>query len=408
MTDVHAPHGTTPPGTVPPGTVPTGADPSGTASSGTDPSGTASSGTASSGIAQPGRAASSAHPSAATGTATPATALPERDGAAHPASASPRHPWVTASGLTLVLTAVIATIFVAFSLPAVTSAPHDVPIGLTGPAPAVEGVHQALAAAQPGAFATTTYPDAGALREAVLNREVDGGFVLAPGGATVVVASGAGPAVAQLLTGVGGALAQQTGTPVTTQDVVPLPEDDPRGAGLAAAALPITLGAMLPAIALVRALPRRPWLRVAAASAYSLTAGTTLAVILDAWYGSTSGAFWPVALGLSLGIAAISLTLLGLERLAGTTGLAAGAALVMLVGNPLSGMTSAPELLTPPWGALGQLLPPGTSGTLLRSTAYFDGAGAAGPVTVLAAWIALGVLLTAVGSAVRRPADAPH
>ncbi|MBB2923288.1 ABC transporter permease [Cellulomonas cellasea] len=371
MTDVHAPHSTTH----------SGAGPSGTTPSGTAPSGTASSA---------------------------ATASSRGDDTAGPAPASARHPWVTAAGLVLVLTAAIATIFVAFSLPAVTSEPHDVPVGIAGPAPAVEGVRQALAAAQPGAFDATTYPDADALREAVLDREAYGGFVLAPGGATVVVASGAGPAVAQLLTGVGGALAEQSGMPVTTQDVVPLPEGDPRGAGLAAAALPITLGSMLPAIALVRLFPRRPWLRVAAASAYALTAGTTLAAVLDAGYGSTSGDFWPVALGLSLGVAAIALTLLGLESLAGTPGFAVGAVLVMLVGNPLSGMTSAPELLVPPWGAFGQLLPPGASGTLLRSTAYFDGAGAGGPVMVLAGWVAFGVLLTAVASAVRRrsPADA--
>lgn len=389
MTDVHAPQSTTPPPAGPPGT-----HPSGTAPSTATPAATSSPTPATPTPATP----TAATPTAATPTPVPLT----HDDTAGPASTSRRHPWVVATGLVLVLTAAIATIFVAFSLPAVTSAPHDVPVGVTGPAPAVEGVRQALDAAQPGAFATETYPDADALREAVLGREAYGGFVLTPGGATVVVASGAGPAVAQLLTGVGDALAEQSGMPVTTQDVVPLPADDPRGAGLAAAALPITLGSMLPAVALVRAFPRRPWLRVTAAGAYALTAGTTLAVVLDAGYGSTTGDFWPVALGLSLGIAAISLTLLGLESLAGSPGFAVGAVLMMLVGNPLSGMTSAPVLLTPPWGAVGQLLPPGASSTLLRSTAYFDGAGSAGPVAVLAAWVACGVLLCMVASVARR------
>jgi hypothetical protein len=159
---------------------------------------------------------------------------------------------------------------------------------------------------------------------------------------------------------------------------------------------------MLPAIALVRLLPRRPWLRVAAATAYSLTAGLALAAILDGWFGSTTGDFWPVALGLSLGVAATSLTLLGLESVAGIRGFAAGAVLVMLVGNPLSGMTSAPEMLTPPWGTVGQLLPPGATGSLLRSTAYLDGAAATGPVTVLVAWAVLGLLLVAAASVARR------
>ncbi|WP_258725608.1 ABC transporter permease [Cellulomonas sp. NS3] len=329
---------------------------------------------------------------------TPTSPAPHRPGPGHPGG---RHPWALATAVALALTAAVATIFVAFALPAVTSEPHDVPIGIAGPPPAVEQVEQALAAARPGAFDATTYPDADALRAAVLGRDAYGGLVLGPDGATVVVASGASPVVAQLLADAGEALAERSGTPVTTQDVVPLPADDPRGAGLAAAVLPITLGGILPAVALARALPHRPWLRVAAASGYSLMAGLTLTALLDGWFGSTSGAFWPVALGLSLGIAATSLTLLGLERVAGTPGLAAGAALVVLVGNPLSGMASAPELLAPPWGLVGQLLPPGATGSLLRSTAYLDGAGATRPVVVLLAWVACGLLLTAVAS-VRR------
>lgn len=342
---------------------------------------------------------------------TTPSAEPADDRTAPPRPAHrPPSPWVTATGVVLALTAAVAAIFVAFALPAVTSEPHGVPIGVVGPPAVVEQARGALDAAEPGAFEATTYADPDALRTAILDRDVYGGLVLGPQGATVVVASGAGPVVAQLLTGVGGSLAERSGTPVTMEDVVPLPPDDPRGAGLAAAALPITLGSMLPAVALVRALPRRPWLRVAAATAYSLTAGVTLAAILDSWFGSTTGGFWPVALGLALGVAATSLTLLGLESLAGLPGFATGAVLVMLVGNPLSGMTSAPEMLTPPWGTVGQLLPPGATGSLLRSTAYFDGAGAAEPVTVLAAWVACGLLLHGVASAVRRrsPAEAPH
>ena len=46
---------------------------------------------------------------------------------------------------------------------------------------------------------------------------------------------------------------------------------------------------------------------------------------------------------------------------------------MIFLGNPFSGVTSAPELLPAPADWLGRLLPPGAGGTLLRSTAYFDG-----------------------------------
>jgi hypothetical protein len=97
---------------------------------------------------------------------------------------------------------------------------------------------------------------------------------------------------------------------------------------------------------------------------------------------------------------------MGLAALLGRAGAALGALLMVLVGNPLSGVSSAPELLPEPAGAIGQLLPPGAGGSLLRSTAFFDGAAASGPLVVLAAWIAIG-LVAAVAAALRRRRPAP-
>jgi hypothetical protein len=190
---------------------------------------------------------------------------------------------------------------------------------------------------------------------------------------------------------------------------VPLPADDPRGAGLAAAALPIALGGVLPAVVLTRTFRRRPGVRLGAAAGLAVAVGATVTAVLRFWFGSLTADGWAdlvrVSLGLSLGLAAISLALLGLEAVAGRAGLGLGAAVVLLLGNPLSGLPSAPELLPDGWGTLGQLLPPGANGTLLRSTAYFDGAGAARPVLVLSCWVAAGLLLYAVAVLSARPAQ---
>jgi hypothetical protein len=74
-----------------------------------------------------------------------------------------------------------------------------------------------------------------------------------------------------------------------------------------------------------------------------------------------------------------------LEELLGERGIALGALTMVFVGNPFSAVGSAPELLPQPVGGIGQLLPPGAGGNLLRSTGFFDGAGAGGHVAVLAA-----------------------
>jgi len=69
----------------------------------------------------------------------------------------------------------------------------------------------------------------------------------------------------------------------------------------------------------------------------------------------------------------------------------------VLVGNAWSGISSAPEMLPKPLGLIGQLIPPGAGGNLLRSTAFFDGAGATGHLIVLAVYAAVG--LGAIGAA---------
>jgi hypothetical protein len=118
---------------------------------------------------------------------------------------------VEAAGLVAGLVVLVALVFVAFALPGARTAPRHVPIGLAGPAPAVSQIQQALAHAQPGALDATTYPDAAALRRAVRNRDVYGGFVLGGQGPTTVVASGGGPLVAAMLTGIGQQLAARQG-----------------------------------------------------------------------------------------------------------------------------------------------------------------------------------------------------
>ncbi len=302
---------------------------------------------------------------------------------------------VLAAGIVVVLTVIIAIVAIAFALPAARPKPHDVPIGVAGPQAAVGPVADQLERNAPGAFAVTAYDDTAALRTAIGNREVYGGLSLGESeqGPTLFTATGGGPAIAQLLGQLGAAMAQKTGMPLHTEDLAPATTSDPRGAGLAASALPITLAGILPAIALVLALKREVWTRLAAAVAFAPLAGISIAALLRYVLGSIDTNFWGVSAALTLGILAALLVVLGLGSLFGRVGLVVGALLALLLGNPLSGLATAPEMLPRGWGALGQLLPQGATGTLLRSTAFFSGAGATGAVVVLTCWAAAGAAL---------------
>jgi hypothetical protein len=202
----------------------------------------------------------------------------------------------------------------------------------------------------------------------------------------------------QVSDGVGAALSQQAGRPVEVEvrDLVPTSAEDPRAAGLTAAALPLTIAAIAPAASLVLALRRRTGPQLLGLALSVAVASFAVAAVLDLWFATTAGHLLEATAALAAGLTATGLVVLGLGRLLGRAGLVLGAALAMLVGNPLSAAASAPELLPSGWGALGQLLPQGATISLLRSLVWFDGAAAGGPALVLLGWATAGGALIAL------------
>jgi hypothetical protein len=315
---------------------------------------------------------------------------------------SPQHPnppeSLRATGIVIALTAVLALVALAFALPAAKSKPQDIPIGAVGPSAASGQVADLLDRNAPGTFKLTVYPDEDALRNAIHDRDVYGGVVMGPDHQALLIATGASPTVAQLLTQLGNGIAQQTGVPLRTEDLAAPPAGDPRGTGLAAAALPITLAGILSAVALTLVVRRDVWLRVGATVAFSALAGLTIAALLRYPLGSIDQNFWAVAGGLTLGALTSGLLVLGLGSLFDRIGLVLGAMLALLVGNPLSGLTSAPEMLPGGWGEFGQFLPQGANATLLRSTAFFGGAGSGTAIAVLTCWAVVGALIIVIAA----------
>jgi hypothetical protein len=319
-----------------------------------------------------------------------------------PGSRDPRGAHATLAAI-LGLPVLFAALLAAFAWPVSEIEPRELPIAVVGPADAVAGFEQQMEAnAGKNAFAVETVgsrADAVALIE---EREAYAAFVLAPEGSEVLVASAASPTVAQLI-GQRATEAAPAGSPTPrVTDVVASPADDPRGAVFSSGSLPLVLGGIAAGAALALLAPSSRQ-RVGATVAVAVLAGVALTGILQSWLGALDGSYLANAGVVALGVAAVSLTVAGLGNLLGPPGVALGALTVLVVGNPLSGITSAPELL--PFGWLGQWLPPGALGSALRGTAFFDGAGSAVPLTVLAAWALGGLLLALMPT--RRPAR-PH
>ncbi|WP_329557943.1 hypothetical protein OG711_38230 [Streptomyces uncialis] len=310
--------------------------------------------------------------------------------------AMPDHaPPGTGRKLTLVvlgLAAMITIMLCAFALPSIHSGPDRVPIGVTGPEEITKDLRQSTDNA---AWDVRPYPTATALQTAVKDRDIAGGLAVTAHHVDVYTATAGSPSATSALTTLGDNLAAQQTTPATVHDLAPFTEDDPLGAGLTAALLPMILGGIFPALILSGVFPGHRALRtrITGALLFSLAAGAAITAVLQFATHSIDGNYWLTALGLTLGTAALSTTLLGLQALLGMAGFALGAGLMMLLGNPLAGLATGPHWLPTGWATLGQLLPPGASGSLLRTNAFFDGSGAALPTLTLTLWLAIGTTL---------------
>lgn len=282
-----------------------------------------------------------------------------------------------------------------FAWAASRSAPHDLPIVVAGPTQAVQGVEQGLAQGDPGAFDVSVVADEAAARNAVLDRDAYAAIVLAPAGATLYTASAAAPAVAQSLAqSVPEALgAAQPGAEVTVTDLAPNPADDPHGAALPTALIPITITSIVAGAAVVR-LARSRGVRLLALGAYAVVTGLLAALALQTMLGAVTGSWVANASVLALVALAIAAGTAGLAAVGGIPGVVVAALVFFFLGFPFSGAMTAWQLVPTPWGMLAQYLPVGAANTAVRSVAFFDGAASGPALGVLATWSAAGLALT--------------
>jgi hypothetical protein len=295
----------------------------------------------------------------------------------HSSSSSSHRPPAAAI---LVVPLVVALILTLFAWPTAKLEPRDLPVGVAGPAAATGPIEQQLEARE-GAFELHRFADEAAARSAIEDRDVYGAFVATPEGLKVLTASAGSQAVAQQLTHA----ADEAGA--TVEDVV---QAGPQATGLASSVLPLVIAGIL--VGIVAALAASRGLgRAGLVVAGSVLTGLAVTAIVQGWLDVIGGDWVANAGALSLTVLAIAAALAGLYAVVGKVGLAIGALTMIFVGNPFSGVGSAPELLPEPAGAIGQLMPPGAGGNLLRSTGFFDGAGGSGHLTVLVVWAVAGL-----------------
>ena len=296
---------------------------------------------------------------------------------------------VKAVGAVIGIPIIIGLMFFAFLAPTFASGPRNVPLAVAAPGPLVEKMEATLSEDGPTLLVRDSDEE---VRDAIAQREAVGGLVVTPQGATAYTASGNGAPYAQMIEGMAGQLEAQ-GMDVTREDLAPTSPDDPQATGLALLGLPLAFGGIVSAVIATLGFRGKKRTKLAVLVGIAALGSLVATWMLHSVYGTLTGSFGMEWFGIGCGILATSLLTAGLGAVIGLPGVGLGAILTIFVANPLSGLATGPWLLPVGWSTLGQWMPIGATGHLVRSLSYFDGLGATQSWWVLLIWIVVGLLL---------------
>ena len=268
--------------------------------------------------------------------------------------------------------------------------PHDLPIGVVGTSAVTEAAEAQLGRAAPGAYKVHAYPSLTAAKTAVLHRSVYGAFQPVPS-PVLLTASAASPAVAVLLQRTFASVAARSGRALAVQDVVPLPESDSSGATTFSAILSLIIAGLAGTTMVYTLTRHRPEaFRLVVTVALGICAGLITALVTNVLVGAFPDHFFAVWGVATLFVLAIGMSIAAFQMIFGIAGTAIGAILFLVIGNPASGGSSAPELLPNFWRTLSQVLPPGAAVTSMRDVVYFHGHGSTHALIVLVLYSVIG------------------
>ena len=293
-------------------------------------------------------------------------------------------------GLALLVVVLVQAAFVSSYVGALHSPkPRDLQVGVVGPAPL------AAAVAKQVGFELVPFADEAAARDAIDHRSIEGAFISAPGGPTLLVVPAAGVAMAAGLTNAFGAGAAVAHQKLTVVQVHPLPPGDSGGATSFLVVMALVVGGYLAAtISLVfggGATRHRRLLALAIVSFVgSFVTDLIAGPVIGALPSSKFLALWAVFL---LVMTAVAFSTAGLQTLFGPAGTLIVVVVFVIFGAPAAGGTVPSAFLPEFWRMFGPYLPAGAGTTVVRNTVYFGGNEIGISLLVLAAYLVAGALV---------------
>lgn len=281
--------------------------------------------------------------------------------------------------------------------------PHDIPVGLVGPAPALQQMSTAFGTAAPGAFRFTSYGSEADARSALDSRAVDGVLVLGAPSPRLIVSGAAGDSSVGVITAAFTNALKAQGMTVAVETVHPFATGDAHGLILFFVVVAVLVCSLV-AQALLTATASEAGFaeRLAIVVTFAVLAGIT-AMFTAVWIAGDYGSGFWLAIGLcALGSAAIGAVVAGLARILGPAGIGLSGLFIVLLGLVTSGGPVGSQLLPDFYRTLAPWMPAGPLYSALRGALYFGGAGIGGPVAVLAGWLVAGLVLMFAGEMIAR------
>jgi hypothetical protein len=284
-------------------------------------------------------------------------------------------------------------------------APHGVLVAVAGPTAQTAPLRDGLARAAGPAFDVQSVPTPAVAVRDVSDQGLYGAYVppARPGAtATVIVADASGSSVTSAVESLFRAVAAKQGSQLAVRDVRPLPAGDASGLSLFFFLVACTLGGFLAVsatgIAAPALRPRYRWplilaVAVAVPSLAYLFGGQGLGAI----DGSAGAVFALLGVG-ALYVLAVAVVTRGLQLILGGIGtLFAGMAVFVLLNFPSSGMSLQGPMLPTFWHVLNRFWIGAPASDAFRNIVYFGGQAVGADVLKLLGWLAVGVVLLALG-----------
>lgn len=218
---------------------------------------------------------------------------------------------------------------------------------------------------------------------------------------TVYVSTAASPKTAAGLRDFAAQTGAKMKATINVVDLAPLPAEDAAGTGAKNAAVwTIALTGLLSMLA--------PWrfrddavAQVAGVLVASVLVALGVAVVLTVLGSTDQLLIWPMLL-----VALVTGSVMAGTRVVfGMPGEFLAVLVLLVIGVPSAGHTSAPELVPYGLGGIGQLLPAGAGSTLVRNAMYPPMVDVSRPIAVLLGWLAFGFVLCLVALVRNRVCD---